>query len=71
MFGIRASASETLKCLLPVLLESEEPVVVQFLLLLRLLQTSSSQPPLPLLGIQAEHHHQAGLEQVAGPAVDL
>lgn len=60
-----------LKCFQAALLESEQLVVVQLLLLLGLLQTSSPEPPLPLLRIQREHHHQAGLEQVAGPAVDL
>lgn len=73
MLGLLANTPQhcSVCCALAVLLESEKLVVVQLLLLLCLLETSSSEPPLPLLGIQGEHDHQTGLEQVAGPAVDL
>lgn len=52
-------------------LESEKPVVVQLLLLFSLSLTSVPQPPLPLLRVQGEQDHQAGLEQVTGPTVNL
>lgn len=52
-------------------LESEKLVVVQLLLFLSLSLPSVPQPPPPLLRVQREADHQAGLEQVTGPTVDL
>lgn len=52
-------------------LDSKELILVQLFLLFCLSLTSVPQSRLPLLGVQGEQDHEARLEQVTGPAVNL